>query len=207
MKKRILVFAATLLLCASLAGCGEKRGFIKDETDSQPSVSSGQTTAPAPAETTTQPQGVFTFARGIQMGMTVGEMQKAVGQVPEMSTVSDPVRKSCSVDFSGVFIRYLTTKSVIFLFDPNQNTLIQLQFRCDSTADGATLDEAVKLFDERYGKQAAYQGRYPNHVWFSEDVYVVLSEINADQYVITYTEKAWFEAYYQEEVRAYRRAQ
>lgn len=205
MKKRILVFAATLLLCASLAGCGEERVFIKDENDSQPSVSSGETTVPA--ETTTQPQGVFTFTRGIQMGMTVGEMQKAVGQVPEMSTVSDPVRKSCSVDFSGVFIRYLTTKSVIFLFDPNQNTLIQLQFRCDSNADGATSAEAIKLFDERYGKQAAYQGRYPNHVWFSENVYMVLSEINADQYVITYTEKAWFEEYYQEEARAYRRAQ
>lgn len=206
MKKRALAFAMTLLLCVSLAGCAEQREFIKDENYSKASLPMGETTT-APVESDAQSAGVFTFARGIQMGMTVAEVQQAVGQIPEMTTVSSPTRKSFSVDFSGVFIHYFTTKSVIFLFDPNDDTLIQIQFRCSSDTDGATPTDTIKLFDTRYGKQAVYQGRYPNHIWFADDVYILLSEINASQYAVTYTEKAWFEAYYQEEVRAYQRTE
>lgn len=206
MKKRILIFAAALLICMSLAGCAEQREFIKDENFSQASLSMDETTA-ATDEANKRPEGTFTFAKGIQMGMTIDEVQRAIGQVPEMHTVSNPTRKSFYVDFSGVFMRYFTTKSVTFLFEPDGNTLKQIQFRCSSDADGASPADAAKLFDERYGKQAVYQGRYANHIWFADKVYVVLSEINANQYAVTYTEKAWFEKYYQEEVRAYGRVE
>lgn len=205
MNRRIFAFAAALLFCLSLVGCERKREFIKDENFSQGSLPT-QAASAGEGETTTQPEGTFTFARGIQMGMTIAEVQAAVGQVLEIGTVEDPLRRSISVDFSGVFIHYFTTKSVIFLFDPDNDKLIQLQFRCTTDADGAAPIDTFKLFDQRYGKQAVYQGRYPNHIWLSDDVYILVSEMSSNQYAITYTEKSWFEQYYKEEVRAYNRA-
>lgn len=203
MKKRIFALAAMLLFCMSLFGCERRREFEKIEGFS---MNTPSTEAAASTEPTTPLEGRFTFANYIQMGMTIAEIQGIVGQVPEQTMVENPTRISFSVDFSGVFIQYQTTKSVVFLFEPENSTLIQMQYRGSTEWDGSPAT-AIALFDQIYGKQALYQGKYPNHIWQADDVYILLSEIDENQFAVTYTEKTWFETYYEKETDAYRRAQ
>lgn len=201
MKKRCFALAAAFLLLFSLlfSGCKEQEQFQKTEVPS-----TEETTAPL-TETTTAAAGTFTFAKSIKMGMTIGEVQREIGQVADVQTVDN--RKSFSNEFSGAFINYTTTKSVIFMFDQQTERLEQMQFRGNTTADGVNTATAVKLFDKHYGKQAVYQSTYVNHIWKSDDVYVLLSELNEDNYAVTYTAQAYFEADYEQEVAAYNRAQ
>lgn len=201
MKKRIIALVmAAFLLSALFAGCG-RRDFKRVEVPT--------TTAPS-TEVQTEPanqaeEGAFTFAANIKMGMTIAEMQAAVGQVSEI-TIQDN-RKSLSNEFSGIFINYSTTKSVIFMFDQETERLEQMQFRCSTAEDGANTAAAVALFDIRYGKNAVYQSKYLNHIWRSEDVYILLSELNENEYAVTYTESSYFESNYEEEAAAYERVQ
>ena len=203
MKRRIIAFAAAFLLIFSLlfSGCGAAEPFEKVDVPSTESVSdiTAETTAPA-AET-----GTFTFAASIKMGMTIGEVQRAIGQVADVSVVDE--RKSFTNEFSGVFINYSTNKAVIFMFDQQTECLEQMQFRGNTNADGASTAAAVKLFDLRYGKQAVYQSKYVNHIWKSDDVYILLSELDENNYAVTYTEQTYFEANYAQETEAYNRMQ
>lgn len=203
MKRRIIAFAAAFLLIFSLlfSGCGEAKPFEKVDVPSTESVSdiTAETAAPA-AEA-----GTFTFAASIKMGMTIGEVQRAIGQVADVSVVDE--RKSFTNEFSGVFINYSTNKAVIFMFDQQTERLEQMQFRGNTNADGASTAAAIKLFDLRYGKQAVYQSKYVNHIWKSDDVYVLLSELDENNYAVTYTEQTYFEANYAQETEAYNRAQ
>ncbi|MGN0571358.1 MAG: hypothetical protein ACI4K9_04180 [Candidatus Fimenecus sp.] len=202
MKKRFLALAAAFLLGFTLlfAGCGEKQEFEKVDVPSTEKASETvpETTAPASVE------GSFTFAASIKMGMTVTDVQRAIGQVANVEIVDD--RKSFTNEFSGVFINYSTTKAVIFMFDQQTERLEQMQFRGNTNTDGADTAAAVKLFDSRYGKQAVYQGKYINHIWKSDDVYILLSELDANNYAVTYTEQTYFEANYTQETEAYHRA-
>lgn len=203
MKRRIIAFAAAFLLIFSLlfSGCGEAEPFEKVDVPSTEIVSdtTAETTAPA-AET-----GTFTFAASIKMGMTIGEVQRAIGQVADVGVVDE--RKSFTNEFSGVFISYSTTKSVVFMFDQQTERLEQMQFRGNTNIDGASTAAAVKLFDSRYGRQAVYQSKYVNHIWKSDDVYILLSELDENNYAVTYTEQTYFEANYAQETEAYNRAQ
>ena len=203
MKRRIIAFAAAFLLIFSLlfSGCGKAESFEKVDVPSTeiPTETVAETTAPA-TET-----GTFTFAASIKMGMTITEVQRAIGQVAEVEIVDN--RKSFTNEFSGVFINYSTTKAVIFMFDQQTERLEQMQFRGNTNTDGASTADAVKLFDARYGKQAVYQSKYVNHIWKSDDVYILLSELDENNYAVTYTEQSYFETRYPNELEAYKRAQ
>lgn len=192
------------VLCLSVfAGCG-RRQFVKVD-GSEPTVTESESQSETqPTEPQTD-EGVFTFASHIRMGMTLAEVQAAVGQIDEVSVRTDG-RKSISNKFAGVFMNYATEKSVIFLFATATDTLEQLQFRGDTASDGMNTAEAVALFDTRYGKQAVHQGNYRNHIWKTDNVYILLSEIDIDNYAVTYTEAAYFEQEYKEEAEAYRLA-
>lgn len=190
-----------LVFSLLFSGCGEAEPFQKVEVPSTEAVTETvtETTAPPPAE------GTFTFAASITMGMTVAEVQRAIGQVIDVTVVDN--RKSFSNEFTGVFINYSTTKTVIFMFDQKTERLEQMQFRGNINTDGASTAAAVKLFDARYGKQAVYQGNYVNHIWKSDDVYILLSELDENNYAVTYTEQTYFETNYTQETDAYSRAQ
>lgn len=201
MKKRFLIFAAISLLTFSLlfSGCGDaSEPFVKVSVPSTEAVSEtvSETTAPAP-------EGKFTFAASIKMGMTVNEVQRAIGQVADLEIVDN--RKSFSNEFTGVFLNNTTTKTVIFMFDQQTERLEQMQFRGNVNTDGANTAAAIQLFDARYGKQAVYQGNYVNHIWKSDDVYILLSELDENNYAVTYTEQAYFEANCVQEAEAYNR--
>lgn len=201
MKKRFLIFAAISLLTFSLlfSGCGDaSEPFEKVSVPSTEAVSEtvSETTAPAP-------EGKFTFAASIKMGMTVNEVQRAIGQVADLEIVDN--RKSFSNEFTGVFLNNTTTKTVIFMFDQQTERLEQMQFRGNVNTDGANTAAAIQLFDARYGKQAVYQGNYVNHIWKSDDVYILLSELDENNYAVTYTEQAYFEANCVQEAEAYNR--
>lgn len=201
MKKRFLIFAAISLLTFSLlfSGCGDApEPFEKVPVPSSEEGSETVSETAAPAAT-----GEFTFAASIKMGMTVNEVQRAIGQVADMEIVDN--RKSFSNEFTGVFLNNTTTKTVIFMFDQQTERLEQMQFRGNANTDGASTADAVKLFDARYGKQAVYQGKYVNHIWKSDDVYILLSEIDENNYAVTYTEQTYFEANYTQETEAYNR--
>lgn len=201
MKKRILALAvAALLIAASFAGCNQRQ-FTRVEIPSGDELSTEVQTE-TPSEAT---EGTFTFAARIKMGMTIAEVQAIIGQVSEI-TIQDG-RKSFSNEFSGVFINYSTTKSVVFMFDQETERLEQIQFRCSAASDGVNTAAAIVLFDARYGKRAMYQGNYQNNIWNSEGVYILLSEINENEYAVTYTENAYFESRYEDEANAYKRAQ
>lgn len=201
MKKRFLIFAAISLLTFSLlfSGCGKAESFEKVDVPSTEITTETVTETTAPATET----GTFTFAASIKMGMTITEVQRAIGQVAEVGVVDD--RKSFTNEFSGVFINYSTTKAVIFMFDQKTERLEQMQFRGNTNTDGASTADAVKLFDARYGKQAVYQSKYVNHIWKSDDVYILLSELDENNYAVTYTEQTYFEANYAQETEAYNR--
>lgn len=202
MKKRFLAFAAACLLGFSLlfSGCGEDTDFEK-----VPVPSTEEVTETVPETTAPAAEGTFTFAANIKMGMTIGEVQRAIGQVIDVSVVDE--RKSFSNEFSGVFINYSTTKPVVFMFDLQTERLEQMQFRGNTNTDGASTASAIKLFDVRYGKQAVYQSKYVNHIWKSDDVYILLSELDENNYAVTYTEQSYFEIRYPNELEAYKRAQ
>lgn len=201
MKRKIIALIAALLMAISLllSGCGEAEPFQKVEVPSgEPATETvPETTAPAA-------EGTFTFASNIKMGMSVGEVQRAIGQILDVETVDN--RKSFQNEFTGVFLNYSTTKNVIFMFDLQTEQLEQMQFRGNTNTDGANTAAAAKLFDARYGKQAVYQSKYLNRIWKSDDVYILLSEIDEDNYAVTYTELTYFEANYSQEAEAYRRA-
>lgn len=201
MKKRFFIFAAISLLTFSLlfSGCGDaSEPFEKVSVPSTEAVSEtvSETTAPAA-------EGKFTFAASIRMGMTVNEVQRAIGQVADLEIVDN--RKSFSNEFTGVFLNNTTTKTVIFMFDQQTERLEQMQFRGNVNTDGANTAAAIQLFDARYGKQAVYQGNYVNHIWKSDDVYILLSELDENNYAVTYTEQAYFEANCAQEAEAYNR--
>lgn len=200
-KTSISILVLCALCLSAFAGCG-RRKFVK--IDDEPIVS--ETAAPTEAESTdSQPQGVFTFAANIRMEMTIEEVQSAIGQVTTV-TARDDGRKTISNNFYGSFINYDTEKSVIFIFSAQNDLLEQLQFRGNTETDGMNTAEAVGLFDARYGKQAIYQGNYRNHIWKADNVYILLSEIDIDNYAITYTEEDYFNQEYKEEAEAYRLA-
>lgn len=198
MKQRIFALCAVVVvLAAGLFGCGQ-REFVKD--DAAPTVPETTTEeTPAPEE------DGFVFAADIRMGMTIAEVQAAIGQVTDITTAEDG-RRQFSNDFSGVFINYSTTKSVIFMFDSADDRLEQLQFRGATDTDGANTADAVALFDVRYGVHAEYEGNYPNCIWKLDDVYIVLSELDENSYAVTYTQADYFEEAYPEEAEVYRRA-
>ncbi|MGN0519364.1 MAG: hypothetical protein ACI4LB_01355 [Candidatus Fimenecus sp.] len=201
MKKRVFALAVAFVLVFTLlfSGCGEEKAFEKVEVPSTEEASETvpETTASAAAE------GTFTFAASIKMGMTITEVQRAIGQVANVEIVDE--RKSFSNEFSGVFINYSTTKSVVFMFDQQTERLEQMQFRGNINTDGADTAAAIKLFDARYGKQAVYQSKYVNHIWKSDDVYILLSELDENNYAVTYTEQTYFEEHYTQETDAYNR--
>ncbi len=201
MKKRIITLAVTVLLIVSmLAGCNQRQ-FTRVEVPS-----GGEAPTQAGTEASTEAVGgAFTFASGIKMGMSIAEVQAAIGQITEI-TIQDN-RKSISNEFSGVFINYSTTKSVIFMFNQETERLEQMQFRCSTESDGVNTAAAIILFDARYGKRATYQGNYRNNIWKSDGVYILLSEINENEYAVTYTDGPYFESRYEEEAAAYQRAQ
>lgn len=204
MKIKILSrMAAVMLMAAALttlfAGCNQRQ-FVKVD----PPASSEMPTE-TPTEAPTQAEGSFTFASNIRMGMTIAEVQAAIGQISDI-TIQDN-RKCISNEFSGVFINYSTTKPVIFMFDQETDRLEQMQFRGSTETDGADTAAVILLFNGRYGKRAIYQGNYVNHIWYSDGVYILVSEINEHQYAVTYTESAYFESHYKEEAAAYARAQ
>lgn len=201
MKKRFFIFAAISLLTFSLlfSGCGDaSEPFEKVSVPSTEAVSETVSETAAPAA-----EGKFTFAASIRMGMTVNEVQRAIGQVADIEIVDN--RKSFSNEFTGVFLNNTTTKTVIFMFDQQTERLEQMQFRGNVNTDGANTAAAIQLFDARYGKQAVYQGNYVNHIWKSDDVYILLSEIDENNYAVTYTEQTYFEANYTQETEAYNR--
>lgn len=201
MKKRFFIFAAVSLLTFSLlfSGCGDAaEPFEKVSVPSTEEV--GET---VPETTVPAAEGKFTFAASIRMGMTVNEVQRAIGQVADIEVVDN--RKSFSNEFTGVFLNNTTTKTVIFMFDQQTERLEQMQFRGNTNTDGANTAAAIQLFDARYGKQAVYQGNYVNHIWKSDDVYILLSEIDENNYAVTYTEQTYFEANYTQETEAYNR--
>lgn len=202
MKRKIIALVAVLLITVSLlfSGCGETEQFQKVEVPSDETVTetASATTAPTAAG------GTFTFAANIKMGMTIGEVQRAIGQVLDVEVVDN--RKSFQNEFTGVFLSYSTTKNVIFMFDLQTERLEQMQFRGNANADGATTAAAAKLFDMRYGKQAVYQSKYLNRIWKSDDVYILLSELDENNYVVTYTEQGCFEEKYPQETEAFKRA-
>lgn len=202
MKRKIIALVAALLITVSLlfSGCGETEQFQKVEVPSDETVTetASATTAPTAAG------GTFTFAANIKMGMTIGEVQRAIGQVLDVEVVDN--RKSFQNEFTGVFLSYSTTKNVIFMFDLQTERLEQMQFRGNANADGATTAAAAKLFDMRYGKQAVYQSKYLNRIWKSDDVYILLSELDENNYVVTYTEQSCFEEKYPQETEAFKRA-
>lgn len=202
MKRKIIALVAALLITVSLlfSGCGETEQFQKVEVPSDETVTetASATTAPTAAG------GTFTFAANIKMGMTIGEVQRAIGQVLDVEVVDN--RKSFQNEFTGVFLSYSTTKNVIFMFDLQTERLEQMQFRGNANADGATTAAAAKLFDMRYGKQAVYQSKYLNRIWKSDDVYILLSELDENNYVVTYTEQGCFEEKYPQETEAFKRA-
>ncbi len=193
-----MLLFCTLCLSA-FAGCG-RRQFVKVDNPSDISDAATDMTEPQ----TDAAQNVFTFAANIQMGMSIAEVQAACGQVNEVSVGND--RKSTSNSFYGIFLNYATEKSVIFMFDVQTEKLEQLQFRGSTETDGLNTADAVALFDERYGKQAIYKGHYRNHVWKSDNVYIILSEVDIDNYAVTYNEETYFEQNYKEEADAYRSA-
>ncbi len=198
MKQRIFALCAVVVvLAAGLFGCGQ-REFVKD--DAAPTVPETTT-----EETTAPEEDGFVFAADIRMGMTIAEVQAAIGQVTDVTTAEDG-RRQFSNDFSGVFINYSTTKSVIFMFDSADDRLEQLQFRGATDTDGANTADAVALFDVRYGAHAEYEGNYPNCIWKLNDVYIVLSELDENSYAVTYTQADYFEEAYPEEAEVYRRA-
>lgn len=199
-KKTIRVLLLCVLCLSVFAGCGP-REFVK--VDEIPSEAESTTAAEADttAPQTEAPQGMFAFAPYIRMGMTIAETQAAIGQVREVS-VQDG-RKSFSDNFSGVFIHFATDKSVIFMFSAEPDALEQMQFRCNTASDGLNTAEAVALFDTKYGKQALYKGNYRNHIWKKDNVYILLSELDIDNYAVTYTEENYFEQEYAEEAEAY----
>jgi len=202
MKRKMIALVTALLITVLLlfSGCGETEQFQKVEVPSDETV-----TETAPATTApTAAGGTFTFAANIKMGMTVGEVQRAIGQVVDVEIVDN--RKSFQNEFTGVFLNYSTTKNVIFMFDLQTERLEQMQFRGNANADGATTAAAAKLFDMRYGKQAVYQSKYLNRIWKSDDVYILLSELDENNYVVTYTEQVCFEEKYPQETEAFKRA-
>ncbi len=200
MKSRLFACTLLFLLPALLFGCGAEREFERSENVPLP-------TTPALTEpaSTAGEDGVFSFAAGIQMGMSPEEVQSLIGAAVSLSDSEDG-RKLFSFEFSGVFISYATNKSVHFMFDASGKRLEQLQFQCSAASDGAYPADAVALFDMRYGPHGEYAGRYPSCVWRMADVYVVLSEISENDYAVTYTEQSYFETNYPEETEAYRRA-
>lgn len=200
MKQRIFALGAVVVLfAAALTACGQ-REFVKDDTAPTAAESTTAETTTAPAE-----EDGFLFAANIRMGMSIAEVQAAVGQVTDVTTADDG-RQQFSNEFSGVFINYSTTKSVIFMFSTDGARLEQIQFRGATGTDGANTVDAIALFDVRYGAHVEYEGNYPNCIWHIDDVYVVLSEIDENDYAITYTQEDYFEEAYPDEAETYRRA-
>lgn len=200
---------SVILLCtlsiSALAGCGRRKFEKVDGSESTGSESAVQAEPESTNPQTDAEQGVFTFAANIRMGMTVAEVQAAIGQGIQPNERNDG-RKTISNPFFGSFINYDNEKTVIFMFSAQNDLLEQLQFRGDTVSDGMNTAEAVALFDTRYGKQAIHQGNYRNHIWKADNVYILLSEIDIDNYAVTYTEEKYFEQEYKEEAEAYRRA-
>lgn len=204
-KTTISIFLLCTLSLSALAGCGRRQFEKVDDGAPSSSESAAQTEPESTEPQTDAGQGVFTFAANIRMGMTVDEVQAAIGQVIQPS-VRDDGRKTISNRFFGSFVNYDNEKTVIFMFSAQNDLLEQLQFRGDTVSDGMNTAEAVALFDARYGKQAIYQGNYRNHIWKADNVYILLSEIDIDNYAVTYTEENYFMQEYKKEAEAYRLA-
>lgn len=201
-KHRTVIFAICLLfLVTAFSGCRRGRTFEKD--DSVPttieSTTAVQQTEPKPPQNED-----FLFAGGIKMGMTVKEVQDLLHV--DISTGKVDGRKNFAVEFAGVFINYETVKNVQFMFNMETNKLEQIQFQGRTDIDGASTNDAINLFDARFGKHGQHQRKRTNYVWYGNGVYLILTVIDGDSYAITYTEKTYFEQHFKEEVKAYQEA-
>ncbi len=207
-QKYFALFAALLLLISSVfAGCGRKREFEKVDPNSITTVPETTTQeAEVPKEETTDnpDEQPFLFYGDIQMGMTIREVKDRIGVDVPVKLIDD--RKNMAVQFEGPFVNYSTVKNVQFMFNRQTEKLEQYQFSCNTEADGAMPTDAVSLFNLRYGKQVANTTKYENHIWYSGGVYIMISIVDDNNYIITYTAKDYFKENFKEEYELYQKA-
>lgn len=208
MKQRYFaLFAVLLLLISSLfAGCGKKREFEKEDPNKLTTVPETTMASEVKVEDVTDDpnEQPFLFYADIQMGMSIKEVKDRIGVDVPVKLIDD--RKNMSVEFEGPFINYTNVKPVQFMFNRKTEKLEQYQFTCNTERDGAMPTDAISLFNLRYGTQIAHTTKYENHVWYSGGVYIMISVVDDNNYVITYTEKNYFKENFKEEYELYQKA-
>ena len=192
MKRRAIAAMAATLFAVTLlfTACGKKREFEIDESQSRPDEIVTETTTEEEFTFNEADGKEFDFAIGIKMGMTNKQVQKLIGINIPTKLVDG--RKNIMVEFSGAFINFVANKKVQFMFDQKTEKLEQIQFQCNTETDGAMTADAIMLFNKRYGRGALHHSRYENHIWYYGGTYIILSVVDDNNYVITYTEKEYF---------------
>lgn len=201
MKTKLIAVLCVAILAVSfvLTSCGKQREFEKVDPNATTETTTETTTE---EETTEDPDAEkLTFAAGIQMGMSIREVQDRIGVHLQPKLVDG--RKNLAVEFSGTFINDTTEKTVQFMFDQRSEKLEQWQFQCNTDVDGANATGAVTLFDLRYGKSAISYGKYENHIWYHGGTFIMISVVDDNNYVVTYTEREYFKKYRSEEYQFY----
>lgn len=163
------------------------------------------TTTTTTTQAAVQPLSKFDF-KGARFGMTVENTQKTLGQwgTLEVSNGGLPyfILEMTDLDFLGAgYSTYL------YFIYTSTGFLCEMQYTC-ATNKGFNLDEAVKTYNDRYGKHAEAEAKdgKKNYIWFSDDAYIVITTTKSTSVAISFFDKSYFETNYSDEVNAYNNA-
>ena len=168
-----------------------------------------QTFEPAPIittnrETTTKPVVPLSEYKvfNTQMGMSVEETQKAVGQEINI-LLSNSGRYYFVMEKENLdFVKSGTKSTVYFIFDLTAN-LCEVQYETSEEA-GFKLDSAIKRFDELYGRHAVLKKEdKENYIWYYKGDYILITVTSTGRNAITYFGEDYFKKNNPEEYKAY----
>lgn len=168
-----------------------------------------QTFEPAPIitttrETTTKPVVPFSEYKvfNTQMGMSIEETQKAVGQEINILLSNSGQYYFVMEKENPDFVKSGTKSTVYFIFDLTAN-LCEVQYET-SEETGFKLDSAIKRFDELYGRHAVLKKEdKENYIWYYKGDYILITVTSTGRNAITYFGEDYFKQNNPEEYKAY----
>ena len=192
MKKFKIIPIILIILAVVLTACREPQPF-----EPAPVI----TTTRAVTEKQTAVHSEFKVFN-TQMGMSIEETQKAVNEDINLY-ISQSGQYYFVLEKDGLdFVNKDRKTIVYFIFDYSAN-LCEVQYET-SKETGFNLDEAVKQFDEAYGRHVNLKKEDKNnYIWYSKGDYILITITSTGRNAITYIGEEYFKQENPEEYNAY----
>ena len=192
MKRFKIIPIVLIILTVVLAACRKPQTF-----EPAPVI----TTTRAVSEKLTTVHGEFKVFN-TQMGMSIDETQKAVNEDINLFLSNEGQYYFC-LEKDGLDFVSKDYKSIVYFIFDFSNNLCEVQYET-SRETGFDPDEAIKRFDELYGRHVNYKkDDKDNYIWYSKGDYILITMTSSGRNAITYFGEEYFKKYNPDEYNAY----